>query len=133
MNYFTRQEQLLFIDIDEEIGQEFETLSTIFELPDLEKSGGGSSCASENNTRLAAVNSKLHYQRINFNSGGQGSLIATKILSNDSFIIILTFSLLFKILPLLVCNNQDLEGFIFFCYLKIYGTINQQKHNAGRL
>ena len=64
MNYFTRQEQLLFIDIDEEIGQEFETLSTIVELPDLEKSGGSNSCASENNTRLAAVNSKLHYQRI---------------------------------------------------------------------
>ena len=69
MNYFTRQEQLLFIDIDEEIGQEFETLSTIVELPDLEKSGGSNSCASENNTRLAAVNSKLYYQRINFNSG----------------------------------------------------------------
>ena len=69
MNYFTRQEQLLFIDIDEEIGQEFETLSTIVELPDLEKSGGSSSCASENNTRLAAVNSKLNYQRIHFNLG----------------------------------------------------------------
>ncbi len=57
MNYLTRQEQLLFIDIDEEISPEFETLSTIVELPDLEKSGGSSTCASENNTtRLAAVN-----------------------------------------------------------------------------
>ena len=56
MNYLTRQEQLLFIDIDEEISPEFETLSTIVELPDLEKSGGSSNCGSENNTRLAAVN-----------------------------------------------------------------------------
>ena len=52
MNYLSRQEKLLFIDIEEEISQEFETLSTIVELPDLEKSGE----SSENNTRLDAVN-----------------------------------------------------------------------------
>ena len=105
MNYLTRQEQLLFIDIEEEISPEFETLalSTIVELPDLEKSGGSSStCASsENNTRLAAVNWIIKEKSIFF---------------------------LFKIPPT-TCSVSSatikvLDGFIFFCYLEIYGTIN---------
>ena len=48
-----RQEKLLFIDIEEDMTQEFEALETIIEMPDLESSGAS---LSANDTRFESMN-----------------------------------------------------------------------------